>query len=139
METRRGFTLLELLMVVIIVGILAAIALPRYFKTAEKSRSAEAIAILGQIRTSEVRYLAENPASYGTLTQIDFDPSTSTGTPRFIYTVTPTGATDFVAVATRNGLDFTAGGGCTGGYTVRINAAGIFGGRDCQSTGSAIP
>ena len=52
----RGFTLLELLMVVIIIAILASIALPQYFRTAERTRAAEALQMLATIRSSETRY-----------------------------------------------------------------------------------
>ena len=46
---RKGFTLIELLVVVLIMGILASVAMPQYFKTVEKSRSAEAIEVLSAI------------------------------------------------------------------------------------------
>jgi prepilin-type N-terminal cleavage/methylation domain-containing protein len=79
MKTTRGFTLLELLMVVIIIAILASIALPQYIKASERSRSAEAIQTLGAIRSSQVRYRAQNSGgNYTTiLGEIDIDLATN--------------------------------------------------------------
>ncbi len=55
-----GFTLLELLMVVIIIAILAALALPGYFRAVERARTAEATVAMGQIRGAIQRWCVEN-------------------------------------------------------------------------------
>ncbi len=72
---QSGFTLLELLMVVIIIAILAAIALPQYLRLAEKARASEAMAIMASVRSSEGRYRAADPAGQYTtdLTLLDLD------------------------------------------------------------------
>jgi len=59
---KKGFTLVELIIVVIIVGILASIGLTQYNKVVEKSRAAEARMILGTLRTAEVAEMNENGA-----------------------------------------------------------------------------
>ena len=61
MSDKRGFTLLELLMVVIIIAILASIALPQYINATERARASEALQLLGALRSSELRYAAQNP------------------------------------------------------------------------------
>ena len=69
----QGFTLLELLMVVIIIGILASIALPQYFRVTERARVAEAQQILASLRGSEIRFRAANSANVYTVVMANLD------------------------------------------------------------------
>ena len=56
----RSFTLIELIVVIIIVGILAALGISQYSKMVEKSRRAEAKMILGQMLRLATAYRLEN-------------------------------------------------------------------------------
>jgi len=57
---KKSFTLLELLIVVIIVGVLAMIALPNFTKMIDKAKKDQAITYLKLIRTGEKIYYAGN-------------------------------------------------------------------------------
>ena len=59
-RSSKGFSLIELMIVVAIIAILAAIAIPSFLRFQMKSKTAEATANLGAIRTCEESYKAEN-------------------------------------------------------------------------------
>lgn len=56
----RGFSLVELMIVVAIIAILAAIAIPSFMRFAMRSKTAEATGNLSAIRTAQESYKAEN-------------------------------------------------------------------------------
>jgi len=70
---KKGFTLLELIIVVIIIGILATIGFAQYTKVIEKGRKAEALFILGEIRTAEASYYLEHNAYTSTLGDLSLE------------------------------------------------------------------
>lgn len=72
---KKGFTLLELLVVVLIIGILAGIALPQYKKVVEKSKMAEAVSTVKVISDAQQRYylVHGNYASCKDLNALDID------------------------------------------------------------------
>lgn len=57
---KKGFTLVELIIVIIIVGILGSLGINQYNRVIEKSRAAEARMILGTIRTAQAGYKLEH-------------------------------------------------------------------------------
>ena len=81
LRSKKGFTLIELMIVVAIIGILAAIAIPNFLKFQAKSKMSEAKTNLGAIYTGQLSFFGEQN-SYGNFDSINWSPS---GTPRYHF------------------------------------------------------
>lgn len=67
----RGFTLIELMVVVVIIGILASIAIPRFMASTAKAKTSEAKLILKQVLVMQRAYRQEYDAYWGNGVSMD--------------------------------------------------------------------
>lgn len=130
-DPQKGFTLAELLIVIVILGVLGSMALPRFYPQKEKAIVAEAVSMLSAIRQGEAayhlengEYLAVNSANPTDWVKLGIDDPNTT---KWSYTVlggTGANAADGQATATR-GTQPEAGD--YKNMTIVLNADGTWG------------
>ncbi len=109
MKQKKAFTLIELMIVVAIIGILAAIAVPNFVKFQCRSKQSEAKGNLKALYVAQEAYRAEND-TYGSVTAISAGNITSNvsnqigfvpkgGKTRYRYEVEDSDSTTFLATA----------------------------------------
>ena len=108
MKSTKGFTLVELVIVIVIVGILSVVAVPVYKGYTKKAMATEGKALLGAINTSQKVYFAEwNMFVTGTSASAILDVDASTNKYFKSFTLSSSGI--------GSGAAFTAGTEGTGG------------------------
>ncbi len=125
MNKKSGFTLLEIIIVIIIVGVLASLALPRFFATVEFSRSTEALSAMASVRQALERCYLQQSGTYANcnIGNLDVqDPSLSAGANFKSYAISNQGATGYTIIATRGTIN---GGDDTSTIRLQQTAAGV--------------
>ena len=75
-EQRKGFSLVELSVVVIIIGVLAAFGVPRLLKSVERSKSVEAFKYCAEVRAAQENYQSREGTFVMDLSTLDMTQST---------------------------------------------------------------
>ncbi|MDJ0750525.1 MAG: type IV pilin protein [Woeseiaceae bacterium] len=99
---QRGITLIELMIVLVVIGILAAIAYPNYQEFVARAKRNEAKAALLMLATNQERFYLNNNTFTSDLTKLGFSDTPDAITENDYYTITvaAANASDFTATAT---------------------------------------
>ena len=100
----KGFTLIELMVVVAIIGILAAIAIPAYDDYKTKARRADATSMLMELAAMQEQFFMNNRRYTQNFTELGFADANTVDTHSSYYQITITGTNfDYVMTATAQG------------------------------------
>jgi len=125
MKKQKGFSLIELLIVVAIILIIAAIAVPAFIRSKIAANETSAVASLRDINTGEVTYNNSYPGTYGTLAQLGPGGETCTtasSTNACLIDIVLASASS--ATTPKDGYYFTIGGDLVTGYTSLAQPSG---------------
>jgi type IV pilus assembly protein PilE len=120
----RGFTLTEVMIVVVIIGVLAAIAWPSYQAQVRESKRSDAHNALTTIAAQQERFFSDNNAYTADLQNLGYNSATNVPTPEGYYVVTASNVTavGYLLTAVPCTGSGTPTAGCNSGSQVKDTA-----------------
>ncbi len=121
-----AFTLIEIIVVIVIIGVLASLAVPRMVGAKDQTIFTEGINVLNTLNAAQIRYNLEK-STY----------DTSAACANLDVTVTPTNFAAPVCNTSTGAVSLTIKSAvqpATGSYTVSVSAAGAFSCGSCPNT-----
>ena len=99
-RNRQGFTLIELMIVVVIIGILAAVAIPKFNQVTASAKESEAASILKQIYTLQERYKQRHDVFATSFTALEGGPAGLNDAKYYTFTLPAGDGDTYLACAT---------------------------------------
>lgn len=110
---KLGFTLVELMIAAIIIGVLVGIAVPLYLRQAEQAMGSKALENMQAIFNAEMTYMADNEGFTGLISELQRYAPVTDNDGDWTYSIAP-GQTTFSITAARQGGRFN-------GQTISMN------------------
>lgn len=123
-ENSHGFTLIELLIAVIVLGVLAAVALPSFLDSVKKGRRSEAYSAVSAVQNAQERWRGNNANYATTVAALGLPTTTAGGYYQVSIDSTTANATNYTVIADGSSSSQASDGQCAK-LAVRVQGGDI--------------